>query len=469
MKIFNLNIKESIFTCIAIGMIAVGCEKKLDVQPYQGLPVEKALLTESDVSGTLVGAYDAASSAAAYGGDMMVLNDLIANKTNINFRGTFQGLTEAYNASMIANNSFAASTWSAAYNTINVSNNVLENLEKIVSSTTKKQSVEGQALFLRASMYFELLKLYSKAYNDGNPAINLGVPLVLTATKAPITGSDSKPRATVKAVYDQVIADLVKAESLLPSTNTKFATKWAAAAQLSRVYLVMENYTAAAAAANRVIAGSGKTLTLQFKDNWFTYVNFNGVTPNEYVFYIKVNNQDGANSFNTYYGRSIAAFPGSAGRSDMRILTGHLNIYESSDVRRAFFAIDGSRYTQKHLDRFGDVPVIRLAEMYLTRAEANFRQKTAVGETPLSDINMIRKRAGLPNLTTVDLSAILKERAAELAFEGNNLFESQRLKKSLGTSTSPIDWNSPKLIMPIPQREMDVNKELIQNEAYIIK
>jgi hypothetical protein len=470
MKIFNLNIKNSIFTCIAVGMIAIGCEKKLDVQPYQSLTEDKALLTESDVSGTLVGAYDAASSAAAYGGDMLVLNDLIGNRTNITFRGTFAGLVEAWNASMIPNNSFAASTWSAAYNTINVSNNVLENLDKIISSTTKKQSAEGQALFLRASMYFELLKLYSRPYNDGNPAINLGVPIVLTSTKAPIKGSDSKPRATVQAVYKQIVDDLLKAESLLPSTNTKFATKWAAAAQLSRVYLAMENYTAAADAANRVIAGSGKTLTLQFKDNWFTYVNFNGVTPNEYIFYIKVNNQDGTNSLNTYYGRSIAAFPGSAGRSDMRIQTVHLSNYESSDVRRAFFTISGGwRYTQKHLDRFGDVPVIRLAEMYLTRAEANFRRNTAVGATPLSDVNMIRRRAGLADLTAVDLDAILKERFVELALEGNNLFESQRLKKSLGTSAAPIVWNSSKLILPIPQREMDVNKELIQNEAYIIK
>ena len=466
MKIFNLNIKDSIFACIAIGMIAIGCEKKLDLQPYQSMPVERALLTESDVSGTLVGAYDAVSSGSAYGGDMMVLNDLIGNKTNINFRGTFAGLVEAWNTSMIANNSFAASTWSAAYNTINVSNNVLENLDKIVSSTTKKQSTEGQALFLRGSMYFELLKLYAKAYNDGSPTTNLGVPLVLTATKAPITSADYKARATVKAVYDQVIADLVKAESLMPSTNTKFATKWAAAAQLSRVYLAMENYTAAAAAADRVIKGSGKTLTLQFKDNWFTYVNFNGVTPNEYVFYIKVSNQDGTNSLNTYYGRSIAEFPGSAGRSDMRIQTAHLSIYESTDLRRAFFVVDGSRYTQKHLDRFGDVPVIRLAEMYLTRAEANFRQNTAVGATPLADVNLIRKRAGLADLTTVTLDAILKERAAELALEGNNLFESQRLKKSLGNSAVPVAWNSPKSILPIPQREMDVNKELKQNEGY---
>ena len=108
------------------------------------------------------------------------------------------------------------------------------------------------------------------------------------------------------------------------------------------------------------------------------------------------------------------------------------------------------------------MPVIRLAEMYLTRAEANFRQGTTVGATPLADVNLIRRRAGLPDLTTVDLAAILKERASELAFEGNNLFESQRLKKSIATTA----WNSPTLIMPIPQREMDVNKKLVQNSGY---
>lgn len=138
MKIFNLNIKDSIFACIAVGMIAMGCEKKLDVQPFQSLSEDKALLTESDVSGTLVGAYDAVSSAAAYGGDMMILNDLIGNRTNINFRGTFQALTEAYNTSMISTNSFATATWSAAYNTINVANNVLENTSKVTSSAARK-------------------------------------------------------------------------------------------------------------------------------------------------------------------------------------------------------------------------------------------------------------------------------------------------------------------------------------------
>jgi starch-binding outer membrane protein, SusD/RagB family len=100
--------------------------------------------------------------------------------------------------------------------------------------------------------------------------------------------------------------------------------------------------------------------------------------------------------------------------------------------------------------------------MYLTRAEANFRSGTSVGASPLQDVNTIRNRVGLAPLSVVTLDDILRERSLELAFEGHSLIESKRLKKSVGS----LPWNSPKLIMPIPQREMDVNKNLVQNEGY---
>jgi hypothetical protein len=165
---------------------------------------------------------------------------------------------------------------------------------------------------------------------------------------------------------------------------------------------------------------------------------------------------------NTYFGRNVG-IPGTAGRSDCKIRPAHIALYENGDVRKTFFALSGgNNYTRKHLDRFGNVPVIRLAEMYLTRAEANFRNNTSVGATPLSDVNLIRARVGLPALNAVTLDDITKERYLELAFEGHNLPEAKRLQKSVGS----LNWNSPKLILPIPQREMDVNKSLVQNEGY---
>jgi len=455
------NIYHYIFAIGLVAFLATGCEKRLDILPYQSISADKALETEGDVNVTLIGAYDGAQSAATYGGDIMVLNDLIGNNANINFTGTFAGLSDAYQTLMTSNNSFAAGTWISAYNTINRCNNVLSAVDKVTSSPAKKSAVEGGALFLRASMYFELVRLYAKTIGDGDAATNPGVPLVLNATKS-VSSADYLPRASVKAVYDQVIADLTKAESLLPASNTIYATKWAAAAQLSRVHLMLKNYAAAGDAANRVIAGSGKSLNSDFTKLWFTFINNGGVSPSEYIFSMVVTAQDGTNSLNTYFGRNVG-ITGTAGRSDCKIKTAHIALYETGDVRKTYFALSGGNYyTRKHLDRYGNVPVIRLAEMYLTRAEANFRNSTKVGAEPLADINAIRTRAGLPALTTLTLDAITKERYLELAFEGHNLHEAKRLQKSVGANA----WNSPKLILPIPQREMDVNKNLVQNAGY---
>lgn len=103
--------------------------------------------------------------------------------------------------------------------------------------------------------------------------------------------------------------------------------------------------------------------------------------------------------------------------------------------------------------------------MYLIRAEANFRNGTAIGATPLDDVNIIRERAKATPLMLVDLGVILNERVLELAFEGQSLFDLKRTKGSIGGG---IQWNSPKLVFPIPQREMDANPALKgqQNEGY---
>ena len=462
MKIYNKTINKYLAAILFTSVLATACEKRLDVFPYQSIADNKALLSEGDVTVTLIGAYDGAQGATVYGGDIMVLNEVIGNGENINFTGTFAGLSDAFKAQMVANNGNALGTWTSSYNTINRINNVLTALDKVTSSASRKSSVEGQALFLRGSIYFELVKLYAKPVGDGDYAVNPGVPLVLTAT-GNVTEADYKARATVKAVYDQVIIDLVKAESLLPSSNTIYATKWSAAAQLSRVYLALKSYTEAGAAANRVITGSGKTLATEIGKNWFTFINNGGSTPGEYLFSMKMTAQDGTNALNTYFGRTISTISGTAGRSDCKIKAAHLTQYETGDKRKDYFILSGGNYySMKHLDRLGDVPVVRLSEMYLTRAEANQRNTTAVGATPLSDVNAIRTRAGLPALTAVTLAAILKERKLELAFEGQFLPDSKRTQTAVGT----LAWNSPKLIMPIPQREMDVNKQLVQNEGY---
>jgi hypothetical protein len=106
--------------------------------------------------------------------------------------------------------------------------------------------------------------------------------------------------------------------------------------------------------------------------------------------------------------------------------------------------------------------MIRLAEMYLIRAESNFRLGTVIGATPLDDINEIRDRAKAPTLISLALEDILLERRREFAFEGFLLHDIKRTQGTVGS----LNWNDSKLVFPIPLREMQVNSKLVQNPGY---
>jgi starch-binding outer membrane protein, SusD/RagB family len=322
--------------------------------------------------------------------------------------------------------------------------------------------VEGEARFIRGAVYFELARLYGKQWGDGNNATNLAVPLVLTPTTT-VTDANKIPRNSVAEVYAQAIDDLTKAESLLPANNGFYASKTTAAAILARLYLQQRNFTGARDAANRVIVSNKYRLATPFAAAFNSKLNNGGANSPEYVFAIQVNDQDGTNGMNTFFGTTIGSIPGTAGRGDIRIQPAFIALYETGDVRGTFFTrVGANTFTNKFLDRFGHVPVVRLAEMILTRAEANFRLGTAIGATPLADINSIRARAGAKELAAVDLNAILKERRLELAFEGFAIHDIKRTQGVVGT----LPYSSPKLVLPVPQREIDVNKQLVQNEGY---
>lgn len=451
-----------VYTLLAAGglFVATGCDSRLEVAPTQSIDETSALSTSKDVEVTLVGTYDGIQDVDVYGGAFQYLSDLLGDDNDMRFGGTFQNLLEVYNRQMTNVNSSASATWRFSYVAINRANNVLSAVS--VVDQAKRARVEAEAKFIRGSLYFELVRLYAKAWGDGDNNTNPGVPLVLTPTRG-VTEADYKARNSVAEVYAQVIKDLTEAEAALPVSNGNYATRGAAAAMLSRVYLQQGNFAAARDAANRVIALNRYSLTNPFRNNFYTFLTGGGAVPAEYIFNIMVTTQDGTNGMNTYYGVAVGSIPGSAGRGDFRVLPAHLALYEPGDARAEFFIrANNNNYTQKHLDRFGHVPVIRLAEMYLTRAECNFRLGTTTGATPLADVNLIRQRAGLAPKTTVALADILKERKLELAFEGVQLHDVKRLRQT----TKGVAWNSPLLVLPIPQREIDTNDKLVQNPGY---
>lgn len=468
----RLFIKSSV---LATGLLVLGaCGSDLEVAPTQSVDATTALTTSGDVLGALVGTYDGIQSINVYGGAFQYIPDLLGDAGEVRFAGTFDAHLQIWSKAMNSDNTQVAATWQAAYRAIDRANNVLANLGKVVQASQGR--VEGEALAIRAMTHFDLVRLYAKTWGDGDNAQNPGVPLILTPTRiSNPTPEDidalSVRRNSVADVYTQVINDLTKAEGLLPNNNNYYLNKGTAAAMLSRVYLMQGNYAAARDAANRAIAQTSARLVADWTTLYNNYLNTqSSQNPPEYLFTVRVTEQDGTNDLNTFYGTTLASLPGTAGRGDIRILTRHTQQYELGDVRGTFFTGSGTRvFTRKFIDRFGNVPVVRLAELYLTRAECNFRLSTAVGAAPLADINLIRGRVGLAPLTatTLTLPAILRERKLELMFEGHLLHDMKRTRRDLEISaTNRIPWNSPRLVLPIPQREIDANKALVQNEGY---
>jgi starch-binding outer membrane protein, SusD/RagB family len=458
MKIYN----KLIFS-VAFGLILTSCSDKLDVKPVDSVDAITAVQTSSDVEALLTGAYDSMTDADVLGGNIQRDAELIADNGDIEWGGTFVAPGEIFTKTMLKDNNQAQATWLDSYRTINAANTVLANIG--VVTPAKKAIVEGEAKLIRAWMHFELVRVYAKTYLDGSPTSNLGVPVITTPT-AKITEDNYVKRNTVEEVYQSVISDLTSAEKLLP-TRPKFpniytqATSETATALLSRVYLMQGKYDAARQAANRVIALNIYTLNETF-DGAFNNV----ANSSEDIFATQATPQDFVNELNTFF--AATAYKG---RGDIIINDQHLNSYDVSDERGNFFYEAGDIFTAKWARRIGAIPLIRLAEMYLTRAEGNFRVGgTPIGTTPLSDINRLRNRVGAKLYTSMDLSTILKERRFELAFEGHWIHDIKRNKQTItkkdGNKTLTWSFSSPKLIFPIPLREIDANKNLVQNEGY---
>jgi len=451
----KIIMKKYISIVMILAVLVSSCAKKLDLLPQQSVAEEVALSSDANVKKVLNGAYDAISSGNLYGGNVFLFSELLAANDEIRWEGTFNQPREVWLKSMLTTNSFVRDIWLNAYTTINISNNILSAIN--VVNTADQNRVKGEALFIRAAMYFELIKFYAKPYSAGSVSTAPGVPLVLTPTRG-IDQSSFVPRSTVEQVYTQILSDLNEAEGLLPNTNTVYAAKPAAAALLARVYLQMERFGDARDAANRAITvatANGKNLA-----GTYAAAFNNSANSVEYLFGIQVSAQDGANNMHLYW--SIPAYGGRDG--DVSIQATHLALYSAGDARLALFYVGaGDTRSGKWQQQYKVLPVIRLAEMYLTRAEANFRAGTSVGDSPLNDINRIRNRAGLTSLGAVTLADILAERKLELAHEGHAVHDLKRLR----LSADGFAYNDNKMVLPIPQREIDASAGvLVQNDGY---
>lgn len=429
------------------------CDKYLDLEPSQSISENTALTSDQNVKNVLRGAYSIFDDPGIYGGNLLRNCELLGGNGEIQWVGTYIDPRQIFNKTMISSNSEAYAQWRDSYAVINTVNNILGSLS--VVKLADRDRVEGEALFLRGLMYFDLVRFFAFQYEPGQTNSQMGVPLVLAPTHG-INADSYVTRNTVEEVYNQVITDLTTAASKLPDDNDVYASKGSANALLARVYLQKSDFTKARDAANLVISSG-----LYKLQTTYSAVFNNDVNTDEDIFATQITPQDRFSSMTEFF--SIPEYGGRDG--DIDILAGHLNLYPAGDKRKDLFFIgNGAMRSGKWNNQYGCVNLIRLAEMYLIRAECNQRLSTSVGATPLADYNSVRTRAGLAAATSVTLNSIIMERRLELAHEGFIIHDLRRLKQNVGA----MPYNDPKLLFPIPARELEANPKLKsqQNPGY---
>lgn len=458
-----------IVSLLVIIVLVTSCADKLDKLPPQAISSEIALTTEENVNKVLIGAYDVLGTGDLFGGVVLRNSELLAADGEIAFTGTFQQPGEIWNKEITTTNSDIAEMWLDGYDAINITNNVLSALD-VYSDPSAADLVQGEASFIRGLIYFELVKYFGLPYSSGNAATNLGVPIVLTRTEG-VNEESKLARNTVQEVYTQALADLTTAAGLLPADNGVFANSIVANTMIARLNLQMGDYAAALTAANQAISDASG---LYFMNTSYAAAFNNESNGLEDIFTMQVTTQDGANSMQLYYGVST-----SGGRGDIDIQAAHLAFYDPTDIRGGYYFDDNGRTrTEKWQNQFANVNTVRMAELYLIRAECNVRLSSSVGDTPSNDLQRTRSRVGLTTpIAAPTLNDVLLERKLELAHEGQAIHDFKRTQGNFYRLTDQnavvgdglVDgfaYDANELVYPIPDREMNVNKKLVQNAGY---
>lgn len=438
---------------LTAGMGMSACESVLNILPPLDLANEAALTNTRGVQTALTGAYSTSgglSDGSLVSGNCVTAGELWADQVIASSPGF--GQLQIVNRNLNFFNDQGRPIWQNGYGVINRVNNILDALPTIndASIGAVRDAIRGESLFLRGWMYFELVRYFAQPWGFTADNSHPGVVLRTTPTKGSV--GLAKARATVAETYKQIIDDLTEAERLLPASNSGRANKAAAAGLLARVYFQQNDFTNAAAAANRV-ASAGAALNSDVRE-----VFDKNDTPEAVFQLLSTDQNNAAGAVNGNF-RAVD-FDSPFYLDDAYARTLFSSATTGDKRRNLFLQRDGLTFTTKFDRLVMNVPIIRYAEILLIRAEAT-AQTNATGA--LADLNAIRQRAGLPALTGLTgqalIDAIRRERSIELIAEGNRYHELKRTRQSLRSTP----WNGNQTIFKIPDVEVNANTLCTQN------
>ena len=457
-------IQFKIVLLLTISCTIFGCESFTEVDlPKSQLTADAVYTDGVTATAALSDVYARMRENGFLSGNIDGLTQLMAIYADeLTFYGTSTSPMHGFfNHSVIPSNTYLSSLWKNSYSQIYAANALLEGVKSSpVIRGEQKNRLHGEGLFIRALIHFHLVNLYGD------------IPYITTTdyqTNAKVA------RIPKTAVYDKIISDLIEAKALIPESYPTSGrlrpNKSAVRALLGRVYLYNEQWELAEQESSAVI--NNKTLY--------------NPEPNLALAFLKESTSaiwqlhPGVAGANTIEGRSfvfISGPPPITATSDKL-----LSAFETGDQRKLQWlksVTNGSAvwyhsYKYKQNANTGTSKeytiILRLEEQYLIRAEARTHRNDITNG--LQDLNVIRNRARLPDITAVSqealLQSILKERRVELFTEGGHRWFDLKRTGEAQSVLQPLKpgWQNTQLLIPLPETELILNTNLKpQNPGY---
>ncbi len=513
--------KNIIISIILLSSVTLGCKKEfLDRSSLSQLAASNFWQTEKDAQYGINGVYETLQDRVLFAGSLnetvgLTQFDCLTDNSFNNYK--WEGAGNLMEGNIDPANGWFYSLWASCYKGIGRANTAIEKISAMTDaniSASKRASYVAQAKFLRALYYYVLAIHFEE------------VPVILKISNVEDAFA---PKNTYAEVRDQIIKDLTEASADLPASYSSaelgYATKGAALGLLARFQLYNKNYNAVITATDPML-----TMGYGLYSNYTNLFTTAGEKSNEIVFAIrfvqdpaqnngetfsgtyvgipKVDAQPMKNLVNDYYctdGKPITASPlynttkPNVNR-DPRLTA---SVYFKGDTflidqKKPFAGNTATTYGQRKYIRNNAVSTsgiasynpggqdfyfIRYADVLLMRAEALVEAGRQGEAYPL--INQVRARVGMPTVESAEgaglsqdqMRAIVRhERRVELAFEGLRFFDLKRWNDIAGGYQRSLDdkvagyapaYRSKKSeVFPIPQKEIDVNKKLVQHPAW---
>lgn len=458
---------------LPVALASFACSDFLVEDPEQNVSNDVYFATIGDYRAGIAGIYNQMQDADWYGRSLHMMSDVMSEDIKLNGSANRYYEFAEFTGQPVSGHEYEIDLWIEVYEAINMANMLINSTGFEPSSSTQVEfnQIIGEAHVLRALAHFDLVKMYGQHYTFTGDASHPGVPIVLESDQAALPS-----RATVGQVYNQVISDFTTGLGMMTmARDGKYTfTKEAVQALLSRVYLYMEDFSNAIAMANAVI-GSGKfSLT---SGDAYTYQFEGAGASTESILEVMNRSDDDIGS------DALGGMYRSSGYGDYLPSRDLLDMIHPDDNRWNMYVVDPNllgAYASHRINKWptttntDNIPVVRLSEVYLNRAEAYARSGNSSGAQ--DDLNLIRQRSlpGAPDVTDTGqalIDEILIERRIELANEGHALHDTMRHKRDIDRqdftgNTSFMGYPCNFCILPIPQDERDVNPGIGQNTGY---